>query len=637
MFDSNDEHGNKELKRAKDWFVQAWVKSSEDTYSENDKVFEIGLSLGGTVSAGAFTAGALDFLIEALEEWEQQKAREKDLSEDKRTVPWHKVRIKVISGASGGGVCAASLAKALAYPFPHVAHSSNTPPQSGMVPFVPPPDADQNPFYRLWVSNFDIEGFCENSDSESNQKEISSLLNPAPLLRGCDIVASYPEPPKIAPLPEPRPYIAEPLTLLLTLSNLTGIPYRTAYSSASERYQMYRKHADYVRFEVYFRDYSEKKNWTFPSSWPDAFCVTERPVASMPHTERGRFVTWTRVAEFARATGAFPVGFPAVKLQRPAWHYLYQPIMKPDDSPGRPLKATVAPPAWGAWGQHPTSDYTFICVDGGAFNNQPGELARRHLAGMEGSNPRDEKKACRAVIVIDPFADEIGRGPQEIPSVTQGAFQLFSSWINNSRYDTQDFMLAADENVYSRFLLTAVRETPQGTLSGNKALACAPLQAFGGFLHHSYREHDYVLGRRNCQRMLEKWFVLHRENELFTDSIPGDYRINQTHLPIIPLYGSAHPEQLAAPWPEKEPLVTWPSRLCEPTPIAEHIEKRLANLLSQAISPLALLTKLKLIGGLLLPRSMFLYALRKLGMSKIIPQIRKALETANLSKPWWRS
>ncbi len=31
--------------------------------------FELALVLGGTVSAGAYTAGALDFLIEALDSW----------------------------------------------------------------------------------------------------------------------------------------------------------------------------------------------------------------------------------------------------------------------------------------------------------------------------------------------------------------------------------------------------------------------------------------------------------------------------------------------------------------------------------------------------------------------------------------
>ena len=42
----------------KQWFL--------DNPAVPDGTFELGLVLGGTVSAGAYTAGALDFLIEAL-------------------------------------------------------------------------------------------------------------------------------------------------------------------------------------------------------------------------------------------------------------------------------------------------------------------------------------------------------------------------------------------------------------------------------------------------------------------------------------------------------------------------------------------------------------------------------------------
>ena len=30
---------------------------------------------------------------------------------------------------------------------------------------------------------------------------------------------------------------------------------------------------------------------------------------------------------------------------------------------------------------------------------------------------------------------------------------------------------------------------------------------FGGFLDRSFREHDYQLGRRNCQRLLSSWLT----------------------------------------------------------------------------------------------------------------------------------
>jgi Resolvase, N terminal domain len=72
--------------------------------------FEIGLVLGGTVSAGAYTAGALDFLLQALEAWH-------------RSGPPHQVRIPIVAGASGGGVCATILGLLSRRKVPHVTES----------------------------------------------------------------------------------------------------------------------------------------------------------------------------------------------------------------------------------------------------------------------------------------------------------------------------------------------------------------------------------------------------------------------------------------------------------------------------------------------------------------------------------
>jgi hypothetical protein len=80
-------------------------------------VFEFALGLGGTVSAGANTAGAVDFLIGALDclSKAQQEGR----------APRYKVRLALIAGTSGGGVNAAIAAPASAYESPHVAHSTS--------------------------------------------------------------------------------------------------------------------------------------------------------------------------------------------------------------------------------------------------------------------------------------------------------------------------------------------------------------------------------------------------------------------------------------------------------------------------------------------------------------------------------
>jgi hypothetical protein len=70
--------------------------------------FQIGLTMSGAISAGAYTAGVLDFLIEALDAWEDARN-----GPDADTVPNHRVGIKVMSGASAGAITAAISAIAL--------------------------------------------------------------------------------------------------------------------------------------------------------------------------------------------------------------------------------------------------------------------------------------------------------------------------------------------------------------------------------------------------------------------------------------------------------------------------------------------------------------------------------------------
>ena len=58
-----------------------------------DGVFELGLVLAGTGSAGAYTAGVLDYLLEALDAW--QRAKE----DGDPHAPPHEVVISTVAGA----------------------------------------------------------------------------------------------------------------------------------------------------------------------------------------------------------------------------------------------------------------------------------------------------------------------------------------------------------------------------------------------------------------------------------------------------------------------------------------------------------------------------------------------------------
>ena len=180
------------------------VLESNVTRSLPDGTFEVALVLGGTVSAGAYTAGFLDKLIEALDAWYVAKTNDDD-------VPDHDVKIRVAAGASGGGVCAAILARALAFGFPHISPASSE------------VEWDRNPFYKTWVQELDIAGFVETNDIAAGQP-LKSLFNDRAIGQATKAAAAF----QGGPLPASwltRPYVDSPFRVIVTLANLTGVPY----------------------------------------------------------------------------------------------------------------------------------------------------------------------------------------------------------------------------------------------------------------------------------------------------------------------------------------------------------------------------------------------------------------------------
>ena len=76
--------------------------------SAEQPTFHLGLTMAGAVSAGAYTAGVIDYLLEALDTWEKYKKT----GLGTLPVPQHQVKIEVVGGASAGGVTAALMALA---------------------------------------------------------------------------------------------------------------------------------------------------------------------------------------------------------------------------------------------------------------------------------------------------------------------------------------------------------------------------------------------------------------------------------------------------------------------------------------------------------------------------------------------
>ena len=101
--------------------------------------------------------------------------------------------------------------------------------------------------------------------------------------------------------------------------------------------------------------------------------------------------------------------------------------------------------------------------------------------------------------------------------------------------------------------------------AGDQALQCGSLGAFGGFFDKTFRQHDYQLGRRNCQQFLKKYFSLPAANLIIAGGLPP-----QDRAAIIRQFGGPAPSAAFAHWPDWIPLIP----LCGSIVNEEPIPKR---------------------------------------------------------------
>ena len=161
------------------------------------------------------------------------------------------------------------------------------------------------------------------------------------------------------------------------------------------------------------------------------------------------------------------------------------------------------------------------------------------------------------MVLVDPFPSPFDPAAYRKlcglrADVTEMVVPLLSAMKQQCRFKPEELALAADANVYSRFLVAPTGGGYTGKLNGDGALAGAGLGAFAGFLALAFREHDYQLGRRNAQQFLRCHFTLPLTNGLFAKDraryAPGGDlhylrgkctdKDRRDHAPIIPLMAS---------------------------------------------------------------------------------------------------
>ncbi|TAK48285.1 MAG: hypothetical protein EPO28_01240 [Saprospiraceae bacterium] len=525
----------------------------------NPPIFRLGIVMAGAVSAGAYTAGVMDYLLETLQHWEEAKRRNlrileacgHNLEKAKHegfdpSVPPHRVVIEVMAGASAGGMTAAVTAMSLL---------------EGIPPFREGEDNAANRLYTSWVNlndNAENVTFRQMLDTTDIEKEgLKSLLNSDPI----DKIADRLHEVQIKKRLEDYGYLSPNMNLVLTLCSLRGIPIDISFNTKTAEPEPPQNE----ELEVVFVPKNEQRSTPvahrmFLHKGVGQFCFAAEGQKTPPHVLRiDPAVQKQRqmLINAAKATGAFPIGLKFRKLQIPDASYIkaqVQRLFGIGDSGTFKINVEEGKP------------FEFVAVDGGAINNEPiGEtdnIMEELFAADCANNTASPECKNFGVIMIDPFPDfDSTDSAQPIETLEQVPAKLLGAIRRQAMLKEGDIRQGFKGVDYTRGLIFPQKKNANGQGFKKTAIACGSLGGFGGFLSREFREHDFRLGRKNCQSFLRKYFAVKEDDnydvlgrwtpemkQRFSIIYEGD---ENTYLPIIPdthmLEGANDPSKLQAP------------------------------------------------------------------------------------------
>ncbi len=483
--------------------------------------FRLGIAMAGAVSAGAYTAGVIDYLLETLSIWEKAKARNRELSPDDpaydHSIPMHDVVIEVIGGSSAGAMTAVVTAMALA---------------KGLSPVHQPPDSQVptgNLLYDAWVGLNDKAGTPTLSqmlqtDDLQPGRPLRSLLNSQPIREVGKAAAE-----QVTDTGEWPRFLSPNLDLLLTLSNLRGIPISLAFepSNPQELQEIEQKLKEATTVEQINEVYAEHggayhtmkvhKTVAHFSLGQSSAARLAEPLPTIPidlSSDRDRHT----LLDYAIASGAFPLALSPVDFSThstgatdpasayaPDRSYFLEQVKRSFKGYSSPLathqRSATSPDQQVPLLSQVEQPYRFTAVDGGTLNNEPfGEVMR--LLDRSGSGSGTDN---HALLVIDPFPSSQEVEPYEFPQGILGlASQVIGALRGQAMVKEQEIRKGFSDDYTLAMLVPSRREHGQPAPC---PIASGSLEGFGGFFHRSFREHDFFLGRKNCQSFLRSHFT----------------------------------------------------------------------------------------------------------------------------------
>ncbi|WP_375587730.1 hypothetical protein [Flagellimonas aurea] len=491
---------------------------------KDDLTFHLGITMAGAVSAGAYSAGFMDYVFEALNLWEAQKKKIEEklkegqpLSKYEKAVPLHDVSIDVLGGASAGGMV--SVISALSS-------------FSGVEPVRTPCDVPTgNILYDSWVLMDDgpnglntFEKMLLTDDLEGQSEGTPSLLNTSPIDKIADKVFDSFK--KRNDSSERPSFISEDLRVLVTLCSLRGIPvelnfenFISAHFPYSPGHRM-NEHRIVAHFKL---KYDPKKD-------KDVFLEFN------PYEQGSKEL----LKLCTKGTGAFPIGLaPRHFKGKISNKYIENCILR-----SLPIKdrRTIK--------IHLDEDFfDFTNVDGGTINNEPYSEVLQTLEEM--NPPYNSKLPMFGTIMIDPFPNFYN---QDTAKATGGwsstniyqetIWQIIPKLYTTLREQVRVKHSGRFFNDYFRLLVFPLKWEKRGVLKNHPPLSCAALGGFGGFLDIEFRKHDFFLGRDNARNFLRAYLMLEYDTNdlhpLFKELPKEALKVFQrkvngnTYFPIIP-------------------------------------------------------------------------------------------------------
>lgn len=489
--------------------------------------FHLGLTMAGAVSAGCYSAGVMDYLLEMLDLWE--KAKSGTTTFDPALIPTHRVVIDAMGGTSAGGMT--TMMSGL-YMLSNKINPVTAPLRN--------PYGRKNVLYDSWVhlddygdsSSSTFEKLWDTSDIKGKPAKLESLLNSDAIDRIADRAFQYYRrgtlEQHINALPS---YVSNKLEILLSHTVLRGIPLEVDFSTfTTSEHRNQPTHTSYEHALItHYKLNGGKPIDNEKYFWFNPYDMEEIPKMKLATIATGAFPLGLKFRKF-------PIGhFSNEYMQHVLKRTLFSDFGIEDPDPEKRLIFNNL-----------TKCYETITVDGGAVNNEPyGEVLSivRKRANNEDYN--------YGLVMIDPFPDiAVPNQPYSPESDLLDVIPSFFGVLRNQSKIKRKEMIDHLSHRYVKGQIYPKRHyyDARGNRTSDERfpIASGSFEAFGGFLDVDFRVHDFFLGRDNARNFFRFFFSipydeqnphpLHRDWTPEMVSVFGfrNSKDDRVYLPIVP-------------------------------------------------------------------------------------------------------